>query len=91
MRKQMELNVVTEQNLALTARLLLIINRKQIELDSMNLDSDYLPNYYRYNLQLTGDLHMLQQAKKVIAKQIGVFEVKFNTVELVRNTEMAMA
>ena len=90
MERPMELDIVTEQNLALTARLLLIINRKQIALNSMNLDSSYSSGYHRYKLNLSGDLHMLNQAVKVISKQIGVFEVKASVkaMERVSNREM---
>ena len=91
MKKQIELNVLTEQNLSLIARLLLIINRKQIELNDLKIDSDYLSGFYRYKIKLTGDYHMLQQAKKVIAKQIGVIDVNLNIVEVFKNAEMAMA
>ena len=91
MEKQIEVNLVTERNLSLTARLLLVINRKQLELNSMKLDSGYADDYYKYTLEITGDDHMLHQVIKVIAKQIGVFEVKAKVVEVFHNVEMAMA
>ena len=91
MEKQIEVNLVTERNLSLTARLLLIINRKQLELNMMKLDSGYSSDYYKYTFELTGDEHMLRQVLKVIGKQIGVFEIKAKVIEVFHNVEMAMA
>jgi len=86
----MELIIVTEQNVSLAARLLLLINKKQIEVDSMNLDSNYQSECYLYNLKLIGDKQMLQQVLKVIAKQIGVFEVKRNTAKSIKKKELVI-
>lgn len=91
MEKQIEVNLITERNLSLTARLLLLINRKQLELNSMKLDSGYSEDYYKYTFEIIGDEHMLRQILKVIGKQIGVFEIKAKVIEVFHNAEMETA
>ena len=90
MKTQLKLNVITEQDLSLTAKLLLILNRKQIKLNAMNIDSDYSAGFYNYQLQVSGNSNMLQQARKVIAKQIGVLHVEENIANLYPRKKMAL-
>ncbi len=91
MEKQMVLNIVAEQELGLTARLLLLINKKQLELYSMKMNTDFSSKCYQYTLELTGDEHMLYRVMKVIDKQIGVINVKLNNVQQFNHVEMALA
>jgi len=91
MNQKMELQVVTEQNVSLAARLLLLINKKQIDVDFMNLNTNHQTKCHLYNLRLNGEKHMLQQVIKVIAKQIGVFEVKRSKVKSLKKEELVIA
>lgn len=87
MKTQLELNVVTELNLSLIAKLLLLINRKQIELTRMRVSTNFLQGNYKYQLLLSGKSKMLDQVPKVIAKQIGVMDVRITSPELLPRLE----
>ncbi|MFO8236220.1 MAG: hypothetical protein R6U04_12545 [Bacteroidales bacterium] len=84
MSTQLELDVVTEQNMSLIARLLLILNKKQLTLNAMKVDLNYSTGLYKYNFQISGNTNLMNQAVKVMSKQIGVFDITANAENLVR-------
>lgn len=90
MKTQLRLDVISEQDLSLIARLLLILHRKQIKVNAVKVESDFSTGYYNHQFQITGDINMLQQARKVIAKQIGVLHIKESSTNLKPKLDMAL-
>ena len=90
MKTQLKLDVISEHDLSLIARLLLILNRKQIKVNAVKVESDFSTGYYNHQFHISGDINMLQQARKVIAKQIGVLNIKESNPNLKPKLDMAL-
>lgn len=72
MRSTVNLSIESEQNLSLAAKIMLILNRKQVQVTNAVLSVDTPKSVYRHTLVVRGEAGNIQKAVNVIAKQIGV-------------------
>lgn len=78
MKKLYKVNVFAEQKLSLTAKILLIFERKEVEVQNLNLEYQDDKKRYCYHFLVSSSYENIEKTTRLIAKQIGVEEANFN-------------
>lgn len=80
MKTQLELKVTTEKSMTTIAKLLLILNRKQLQVNKLQVGEK--ENLYKYIVKISGEERNIQHSVKLIAKQVGVYNASIHPVAI---------
>ena len=90
MKTHVQFKVVTENEMTSIMKVLLILNRKKMKVTSFNVVEDANLKAYNYLFNVTGSPTMFNHTAKVISKQVGVVDVKYEMYQLVEDAVLAV-
>lgn len=79
METKVDLKITTERSMTTIAKLLLILNRKQLSLSNIWVSEDNIADKYKYTVRIFGEENTIHHTVKLINKQVGVFNISFQS------------
>jgi acetolactate synthase I/III small subunit len=90
MKSEITLTVYTENQVGLLNKIAIILSRRKINIDSLNVSPSELECIHRFTILVTEDEEVIRKLARQIEKQVDVLKVYFNTNEEIVWQEMAL-
>jgi acetolactate synthase I/III small subunit len=90
MKSEITLTVYTENQVGLLNRIAIILSRRKINIDSLNVSPSELEGIHRFTILVTEEEEVIRKLARQIEKQVDVLKVYFNTNEELVWQEMAL-
>lgn len=90
MKKEYTLTVYTEDQMAVLHKIIVILSRRKITLESLNISTSEMDKMYRFTLVLNETFEIIRNVALQIEKVIEVFQCYYSTNEEIVWKQMAL-